>query len=120
MSTDISALPVILITGGNRGIGLELAAQLHARGDARVIVTCRAISSDLEALGVEVIEGVDVRDPSSLAAELEARGVPEGEVRLLLDARRGIGVESHTVSARRGTPAPPGPSGPQTGCRPGA
>lgn len=52
-----------LITGANRGIGLELARQLKARG-ARVIAVCRKPSAELEALGVRVEDGVDVAMPS--------------------------------------------------------
>lgn len=65
----------ILISGANRGIGLEVARQCCERGD-EVIAACRRASPELEALGVEVIEGVDVTsDPSvsSLAARLQGR-----------------------------------------------
>jgi NAD(P)-dependent dehydrogenase (short-subunit alcohol dehydrogenase family) len=55
-----------LITGANRGIGLELARQLKARGD-QVIAVCRKPSAELEALGVRVESGVDVGDAESLA-----------------------------------------------------
>ena len=48
-----------LVTGANRGIGVELARQLHARGDA-VIATCRASSPELDAVGCRVIDGVDL------------------------------------------------------------
>ena len=48
-----------LVTGANRGIGLELARQLHARGDA-VIATCRTSSPELDAVGCRVLEGIDV------------------------------------------------------------
>jgi len=48
-----------LVTGANRGIGLELARQLHARGDA-VIATCRSSSPELDAVGCRVLEGIDV------------------------------------------------------------
>lgn len=51
-----------LVTGGNRGIGLELCRQLQARGDT-VIATCRATSLELDAVGCRVVEGVDVADP---------------------------------------------------------
>ncbi len=51
----------IVITGGNRGIGLELARQYQARGDD-VTVACRKSNADLAALGVRVIEGINVAD----------------------------------------------------------
>ena len=55
-----------LVTGSNRGIGLELCTQLKQRG-FDVIATCRHSSSALDALGVEVIDNVEVSDPKSLA-----------------------------------------------------
>lgn len=54
-----------LVTGCNRGIGLALAARLHERGD-EVIAVCRHSSEALEALGVEVVDGVDVADARSV------------------------------------------------------
>jgi NAD(P)-dependent dehydrogenase (short-subunit alcohol dehydrogenase family) len=56
-----------LITGTNRGIGLELSRQLRARGD-EVIALCRKPSPELEALGVRLFEGVEVTDPGGLQA----------------------------------------------------
>lgn len=56
----------VLITGTNRGIGLELCRQLTAKG-MHVIATCRHASSELKDLNVEIIEGVEVSDPKSLA-----------------------------------------------------
>jgi NAD(P)-dependent dehydrogenase (short-subunit alcohol dehydrogenase family) len=55
-----------VITGANRGIGLELARQLSDRG-YRVIGVCRHSSPELKATGVDVQEGVDVTSASSLA-----------------------------------------------------
>lgn len=49
----------VLVTGSNRGIGLELARQYAERGDS-VIAVCRSSSRELEALRVRVIDGVDV------------------------------------------------------------
>ena len=55
-----------VVTGANRGIGLELARQLAARGDT-VAAACRATSAELNALGVDVFENVDVGDQQSVA-----------------------------------------------------
>lgn len=55
----------ILITGANRGIGLALAAALHARGD-EVLAACRVSSPALDELGARVIDGVDVTDESAM------------------------------------------------------
>ena len=54
-----------LVTGSNRGIGLELCRQLKQRG-FDVIATCRHRSPALNELGVEIIEDVEVSDPVSL------------------------------------------------------
>jgi len=56
----------ILVTGANRGIGLELCKQLAARGDD-VIGVCRNASDDLRALGVDIISGIDVGSDDSVA-----------------------------------------------------
>ncbi len=55
----------ILITGGNRGVGLELARKFSTRGD-NVIVTCRQTSPELAALSVQVIENIDVASDQSV------------------------------------------------------
>lgn len=49
----------ILITGANRGIGLELARLWQERGD-KVIAVCRRASAALQELEVTLIEGIDV------------------------------------------------------------
>jgi NAD(P)-dependent dehydrogenase (short-subunit alcohol dehydrogenase family) len=56
----------VALTGANRGIGLELAKQLAARGDT-VIAAVRSASDELASLDVEVHEGVDVADDKSVA-----------------------------------------------------
>jgi NAD(P)-dependent dehydrogenase (short-subunit alcohol dehydrogenase family) len=63
----------ILITGANRGIGLELSRQLDARGD-EVIATCRKAGPELEGLGVRVFKGVDVTDRGALEGVSRALG----------------------------------------------
>jgi len=59
-------MSTILITGCNRGIGLELARQLHERGDD-VIGVCRKASKKLADLGVRIIDGIDVSNGDSIA-----------------------------------------------------
>jgi len=66
-------MSTVVITGCNRGIGLELARQMHARGD-KVIGVCRKQSAELAKLDIQVIEGIDVAeadDVEKLAAELK-------------------------------------------------
>ncbi|QCF24782.1 SDR family oxidoreductase [Hydrocarboniclastica marina] len=55
----------VVITGANRGIGLEMARLWHARGE-RVIAVCRTPSQALGDLGVEIIEGIDVTRPEDI------------------------------------------------------
>lgn len=47
-----------LITGANRGIGLEMARQLKDRYN--VIAVCRSSSESLDELGVRVESGIDI------------------------------------------------------------
>jgi NAD(P)-dependent dehydrogenase (short-subunit alcohol dehydrogenase family) len=60
----------VLLTGCNRGIGLELCRQYNARGDD-VIGVCRNSSAELGELGIRVIDGVDVAEDSSVAGLAE-------------------------------------------------
>ena len=48
-----------LVTGANRGIGLEICKQLQNKG-INVIATCRKSSEELNSLGVEIIEDIDI------------------------------------------------------------
>ena len=64
-------MATILITGCNRGIGLETCRQLAARGDD-VIGVCRNASDDVRNLGIEIIDGVDVTAESGVQRLSEA------------------------------------------------
>lgn len=55
----MSASSVVVITGANRGIGLELA-RLYARDGWEVIGVCRQSSDELAEVAAQVIDDVDV------------------------------------------------------------
>jgi NAD(P)-dependent dehydrogenase (short-subunit alcohol dehydrogenase family) len=59
-------MPTVLITGANRGIGLEFARQYAADG-WDVIATARHSSTELDALGVTV-KPLDLSDADAVAA----------------------------------------------------
>ena len=78
-------MPKFLITGSNRGIGLELARQLQERGDY-VIATCRNNSEELINLGVNIIDNVDIssghsitKSPLSCSCLVNSRPIPRLE-----------------------------------------
>lgn len=64
-------MATVLITGANRGIGLEMTRQLLARGDT-VIACCRKNSVELSQTRAEVIEDVDVKSGLSVSVLAEA------------------------------------------------
>jgi NAD(P)-dependent dehydrogenase (short-subunit alcohol dehydrogenase family) len=65
-----------LVTGANRGIGLEYCRQLQARGN-QVIAVCRTPSPELESLGLRVLAGIELTDEADLAALVEhLEGLP--------------------------------------------
>ena len=59
-------MATFLVTGANRGIGLEFCRQLHARHDY-VIAVCRHASPELEAMGVEIQSGIELTSETSIA-----------------------------------------------------
>jgi NAD(P)-dependent dehydrogenase (short-subunit alcohol dehydrogenase family) len=68
-------MATILITGANRGIGLEMARRYSARGD-EVIAVCRKSSKELDVPGIRTIEGIDVTSTESvtrLVQELQGK-----------------------------------------------
>lgn len=68
-----------IVTGSNRGIGLEMCRELHARGDS-VFATCRRTTEELDAIGCKVIEGVDVTDDAVGQRILDAIGAAKIDV----------------------------------------
>ena len=50
-----------MVTGANRGIGLEIARSLAERGET-VFAVCRSRTPELDALSVRVLDDVDVSD----------------------------------------------------------
>lgn len=80
-------MATVLVTGCNRGIGLELARQFSVRGDG-VIGVCRSTSDELEDLGIRVIAGVDVGTEAGVATLAEAIG--DEKIDILLN-NAGIG-----------------------------
>jgi 3-oxoacyl-[acyl-carrier protein] reductase len=82
---DLEMSRSVLVTGGNRGIGLAIARRLAAAGD-QVMVTSRS--------GEEVSEGLavarcDVRDPAAVDAAFTAAEAAHGPVEVLV-ANAGI------------------------------
>ncbi len=80
-------MATVLVTGCNRGIGLELVRQFSARGDD-VIGVCRSTSDELKALGIRVIDGVDVGTEEGVRTL--AKAVGDEKIDILLN-NAGIG-----------------------------
>jgi NAD(P)-dependent dehydrogenase (short-subunit alcohol dehydrogenase family) len=58
-------MATVLVTGANRGIGLEYCRQLSVRGDD-VIAVCREASPELESLGIRIEAGIELTDSSAI------------------------------------------------------
>jgi len=90
-----------LVTGANRGIGLELTRQLLARGD-RVFAACRQpeTATALQELAAEdgtrlKVVQLDVSDPASIAASYEVVAQQTDSLDVLINnAGVGAGNES--------------------------
>lgn len=72
----------VVITGANRGIGLELARLYHQRG-ANVTGVCRQSSAELDAVADRVIAGVDVTTDEGVQRLLD--GLKGCTVQLLIN-----------------------------------
>ena len=75
-------MATVLVTGANRGIGLQLATQFAERGDD-VIAVCREASDELVATGVRVIDGIDVG--SATAVETLRQELGEQPIDILVN-----------------------------------
>ncbi len=86
-------MSTFLVTGANRGIGLEYCRQLQARGD-QVIAVCRSTSPGLEDLGVRIEAGIDLASAAAIA-ELVARldGLPLDGLILNAGILQAMGLE---------------------------
>lgn len=59
-------MPTVLVTGANKGIGLEFCRQYRHRG-ADVIATCRQASPELEALNVRIVKEIEMTSDEAAA-----------------------------------------------------
>jgi len=84
-------MSTILVTGANRGIGLELCRTFAARGDT-VVAACRKSSPELDALGARVIADIDVTDANAL--ERLERSLPRGRVDVLVNNAGILGYDA--------------------------
>jgi len=82
-----------VVTGANRGIGLELCRQLPAQG-YEVVAVCRKSSAELGKSGSRIINGIDVADDAGVAAL--ARDLKNETIDLLIN-NAGI-LTSETLS----------------------
>lgn len=63
----------VVVTGANRGIGLELCVQLQEQ-KYEVTGVCRAVSPELEALGCAVVSDIDVGSDDAVGIMAEQLG----------------------------------------------
>ncbi len=63
----------VVITGANRGIGLSLC-NIHVERGHQVFAVCRRSSEALSALGVQVLDGIDVSKAEDVARMQERLG----------------------------------------------
>ncbi len=66
---------IAVITGSNRGIGLEFCKQLKEKG-YEIFALCRSFSDELKKLNIQIIDNVDVRNIDSLRTAKEKINKP--------------------------------------------
>ena len=97
MSDSEGSLATFLVTGANRGIGLEFCRQLQARQD-HVIAVCRQASPELEAMGVEIESDIELTSEASIAALVQnLNGRPLDGVILNAGTLQSMGLENLDV-----------------------
>lgn len=74
---------VVVVTGANRGLGLEFARQYAAQGD-RVIAACRKGSAKLEALGLESVY-LDLEKSETILTARETIGKLTDRIDILIN-----------------------------------
>ena len=90
----------VLITGAGRGLGLAMAREISAQG-ADGVYLVRKRTSELEALGGQIIEGVDVMSEESVNKAMESLLKP---VDIVIN---NAGLFSAGAAARLPSPPPP-------------
>src|SRR5271155_195769 len=90
---------IALVTGANKGIGLETVRQL-AKGGVHVILAARdaakgtAAAQKLQGEGLDVEAlTLDVSDPASIAAAVKQVGAKHGHLDILIN-NAGIGIDN--------------------------
>jgi len=84
-------MKTVLVTGANRGIGLEYCKQLLARGD-KVIAVCRGASDELSKLDLRIETGIDVIEGSQV--EVLAQRLRDEKIDILIN---NAGILRHEV-----------------------
>lgn len=75
-------MSTVVITGGNRGIGLELAKIYRERND-EVYIICRTETDEAKEIGAHVISGIDVTDEKSIVSAVSQ--IPNDKIDILIN-----------------------------------